>query len=413
VATTKNTPMTEATDRTFAATRRASDTRLIASVSAAHFVSHFYMLVLPPLFGFVRADYAVSYTELGLALTVLNVVSAVLQTPAGFLVDRIDARLVLIAGLLFGAVGYALAAFVDSFWVLILGFALIGVGNTVYHPADYALLSHRVSPERMSQAYSIHTFSGMLGGAATPISVLLLHSMFGWRGAFFGAAILGFVAAAILFMQRDIPSEQPSAKAHTAADTEASWRLLLSHPILMSLLFFMLLSIANGGLQNYSVVALGALYGTAPITANTALTGNLLLSAIGVLAGGWIASRTTRHGMVAALGLAASALAIILLGFADPGAVLLIAIMSLAGLCSGMVMPSRDMLVRAVTPPGAFGKVFGFVTNGFNIAGVASPLIFGALMDHGAPRAVFLLVGVCSLLALAAVALTPRRKIKT
>ena len=132
-----------------------------------------------------------------------------------------------------------------------------------------------------------------------------------------------------------------------------------------------------------------------------------------MLAGGWITGRTTRHGMVAALGLAASALAIILLGFADPSAFLLIAIMSLAGLCSGIVMPSRDMLVRAVTPPGAFGKVFGFVTNGFNIAGIASPLIFGALMDHGAPRAVFLLVGVCSLLALAAVALTPRRQIKT
>src|SRR6266852_5185438 len=110
--------MTEATDRTFAATR-AGDVRLITTVSAAHFVSHFYMLVLPPLFAFVRADYNVSYTELGLALTVLNVVSAVLQTPAGFLVDRIDARVTLIAGLLFGAVGFAIAAYVDSYWVLI------------------------------------------------------------------------------------------------------------------------------------------------------------------------------------------------------------------------------------------------------------------------------------------------------
>src|ERR1700687_3550532 len=100
--------MTQATDLAFSS-RRTSDLRLIASISAAHFVSHFYMLVLPPLFVFVRADYGVSYTELGLALTVLNVVSAVLQTPAGFLVDRIQARLVLIAGLLIGALGYALA----------------------------------------------------------------------------------------------------------------------------------------------------------------------------------------------------------------------------------------------------------------------------------------------------------------
>jgi FSR family fosmidomycin resistance protein-like MFS transporter len=401
--------MTQTTDLAFSS-RRTSDLRLIASISAAHFVSHFYMLVLPPLFVFVRADYGVGYTELGLALTVLNVVSAVLQTPAGFLVDRIQARLVLIAGLLIGALGYALAAFVDSFWVLIASFALIGVGNTVYHPADYAILSHRVTPERLSQAYSVHTFSGILGSAATPISVLLLHSLFGWRGAFFGAAILGFAAAALLVMQRDAPSEPTSEKPNIAAATETSWQLLLSTPILLNLLFFMLIAIAFGGLQNYSVVALGALYGTAPITANTALTGNLLLSAFGVLLGGWIAGRTTRHGIVAALGLTASAFAVLLLGFVDTGALLLIMTMSLAGLFSGLIMPSRDMLVRAATPAGAFGKVFGFVTNGFNIAGIMAPLIFGALMDHGAPRMVFILIGICSLLAVATVVSTPKRR---
>jgi MFS family permease len=400
--------MTQTADRILA-NPRAGDVQMIAGVSAAHFVSHFYMLVLPPLFVFVRADYGVSYTELGLALTVSNVVSAVLQTPAGFMVDRIDARLVLVAGLLIQALGYAIAASFDSYWVLVAMFGLIGLGNTVYHPADYALLSHRISAERVSQAYSVHTFSGMLGSAAAPVSVLLMHSLFGWRGAFFGAAILGVVVAAILFLRRDVAPEPKASKAQAAAETETTWRLLLSRPILISLLFFMLLSVANGGLQNYSVVALGALHGTTPIAANAALSANLVLSAIGVLLGGWIAGRTTRHGVVAALGLAASALAIILLGFVDPNAFLLLVLMSLAGLCSGTVMPSRDMLVRAVTPPGAFGKVFGFVTNGFNIAGVVSPLIFGALMDHGEPRAVFLLIGACSLAAVITVVSAPRR----
>ena len=96
--------MTASTELSFA-TRRADDVRLVAGVSAAHFVSHFYMLVLPPLFAFVRADYAVSYTEIGLALTMFNAVSAVAQTPAGFLIDRINARLALVAGLLLGAAG--------------------------------------------------------------------------------------------------------------------------------------------------------------------------------------------------------------------------------------------------------------------------------------------------------------------
>ncbi|HXF87029.1 MAG TPA: MFS transporter [Xanthobacteraceae bacterium] len=392
--------MTQATGQIFA-TARAGDARVIAGVSAAHFVSHFYMLVLPPLFAFVREDYGVSYVELGLALTVFNVVSAVLQTPAGFLIDRIDARHALVAGLLLGAAGYAVAAAVDSFWVLVAMFALIGVGNTVYHPADYAIMSHRVSAERMGQAYSIHTFAGILGSAAAPMSVLLMHSYFGWRGAFFGAAALGTVVAVLLLMQRDAASvATPSAKPNSTAETDSSWRLLLSRPILVSLVFFMLISAANGGLQNFSVVALGALYGTAPLAANTALTGNLLLSATGVLIGGWIASRTLRHRHIAAYGLVTSAVAVFLIGLIDPNAVLLVALMSLAGFASGVIMPARDLLVRAVTPPGAFGKVFGFVTNGFNISGIISPLIFGALMDHGTPRAVFVLIGVCSLAAI-------------
>ncbi len=400
---------TQATDIAFA-TRRAGDTRLIASVSAAHFVSHFYMLVLPPLFVFVRADYGVNYTELGLALTVLNVVSAVLQTPAGFLVDRGDAKLTLIAGILCGAAGFAIAAMVDSYWVLIAMFALIGVGNTVYHPADYAILSHRVAPERVSQAYSVHTFSGMLGSAAAPLSVLFMHSLFGWRGAFLGAALLGIVVAAILYLQRDVTPEHASSRTKSSADSGADWKLLLSPPILVSFLFFMLISVANFGLLFYSVVALNTLHGTAAVTANSALSANLLFSACGVLLGGLIASRTTRHGLVAALGLAASAAAVIVLGFSDPGAVLLIVLMSFGGLASGLVMPSRDMIVRAVTPPGACGKVFGFVTNGFNIAGMLAPLIFGALMDHGAPRTVFFLIGACSLAAVATVMSTTRRR---
>src|SRR4029079_18328002 len=122
--------MTASSEVAFA-TRRADDVRLVAGVSAAHFVSHFYMLVLPPLFAFVRADYAVSYTEIGLALTIFTAVSAVAQTPAGVLIDRINARLALVAGLLRGAIGFAIAAIVDSYWVLIAAFGLIGLGNTV------------------------------------------------------------------------------------------------------------------------------------------------------------------------------------------------------------------------------------------------------------------------------------------
>jgi MFS family permease len=401
--------MTASTEVSFA-TRRADDVRLMAGVSAAHFVSHFYMLVLPPLFDFVRADYAVSYTEIGLALTMFNAVSAVAQTPAGFLIDRINARIALIAGLLMGAAGFAIAAWVDSYWVLIAAFGLIGLGNTVYHPADYALLSRHVAPERMSQAYSIHTFAGMLGTAAAPSSALLLYAFYGWRGAFYGAALLGAISALLLLFTPGGDTHHQAAKPTSTVAAPSNWRLLLTAPIMMNFLFFTIYAFGSFGLSNFSVVALGQLYGTSPAVANTALSGYLLLSALGVLVGGLLAGRITHHRTIAAIGLSATVIAAFLIGSVDLGTLLLIAVMSFAGLCGGMVMPSRDLIVREVTPPGAFGAVFAFVTTGYHIAGILAPLLFAVLLDHGSPRAIFLATGVFTLLAIAAVASVPHRR---
>src|SRR4051812_4569190 len=98
---------------------RTSETRVIALVCAAHFVSHFHILLLPPFFVFIRADYGVSYTELGVALTAFSVATSLFQTPAGFLVDRIGARNVLAAGLVLGAIAVAIAGLVPSYWVLV------------------------------------------------------------------------------------------------------------------------------------------------------------------------------------------------------------------------------------------------------------------------------------------------------
>ena len=112
---------------------------------------------------------------------------------------------------------------------------------------------------------------------------------------------------------------------------------------------------------------------------------------------------------MATAGLAGIALFIALVAQIDLGSLALVAAMSAAGFCSGVIMPSRDMIVREVTPPGSFGKVFGFVTTGFNIGGIISPLIFGAIMDHGSPKLVFLLVAAFSLIAIVTVATLPRR----
>jgi MFS transporter, FSR family, fosmidomycin resistance protein len=389
---------------------RAPHVRIVGAVSAAHFVSHYYILLLAPLLPFVRADYGVSYTEIGLALAAFNVVSTALQTPVGFLVDWLGARVLLILGLMIGAGAFVIAGLVDSYWVLVAMFALAGVGNTVYHPADYALLSNHVAADRIGQAFSIHTFAGMLGSSVAPASLLMMQSLWGWRGAFIGAGILGFATAALLIAIRDNPAPPAHlASAKPGADNSAGWRLLLSPPILLNLFFFMLLAMMSGGMYNYSVVALGALNATPVTTANIALSTYLLLSAGGVLIGGLLVGRTTRHGLVATVGLAAIALLTVLIAYGDLGAWLLILIMTVCGFFYGVIMPSRDMIVREITPPGSFGKVFGFVTTGFNIGGIISPLIFGAIMDHGSPRLVFLLVAAFSLIAIVTVATLPRR----
>ena len=389
---------------------RAPYLRLVGAICAAHFVSHYYILLLAPLLPFVRAEYGVSYTEIGLALALFNIVSTVLTTPVGFLVDRLGARVLLILGLIIGSGAFVTVGLVNSFWAMVALYALAGVGNTVYHPADYALLSQHVPPDRIGQAFSVHTFAGMLGSAVAPASLLLMQNLWGWRGAFIGAGLLGFAVAAVLLAVRDNAATAPATPPRAEADKgTAGWRLLLSAPILLNLVFFMLLAIISGGTYNYSVVALGALYGTPVSVGNFALSGYLLLSAIGVLIGGLLVGRTQRHALVATVGLAALGSIMATVGTVDLGAWLLIVAMSLGGFFSGTIMPSRDMIVRAITPPGSFGKVFGFVTTGFNLGGIVSPLIFGAIMDHGSPRLVFLGVAAFSLIALLTVATRPRR----
>jgi len=389
---------------------RAPYVRVVGAVSAAHFVSHYYFIALAPLIPFVRDEYRVSYTEIGLVFAVFNIVTAVFQIPAGFLVDRLGARLPLILGLIIGATTFVVAGIVDSFWVMIAMFAVAGIGNTVYHPADYAWLSQQVPSDRIGQAFSVHTFAGMMGSAVAPASLLLMQSLWGWRGAFIGAGVLGLAVAILVLLVREGPPAVTGTGAHRSSDKpDVGWTLLFSTPILLNVGFFILLAMMSSGLYNYSAVALGALHGTPITTANAALTGNLLFTAAGVLIGGLVVVRTKRHGMVAIVGLTATALPIALIGVGDLGAVGLIAAMSLAGLFSGLIMPSRDMIVRDVTPPGSFGKVFGFVSNGFNIGGIVSPPIFGAVMDHGSPRMVFLLVAAFSLLAIVTVATRPKR----
>ncbi|HEV2623706.1 MAG TPA: MFS transporter [Xanthobacteraceae bacterium] len=394
------------TQLTSVRTISSAESRLITGVCAAHMMSHYYMLVLAPLLAFVRADFNVSYTELALALTVFNVVSGVLQTPVGFLVDRVGARIVLIAGLALSSAAFAIAGLFDSYWVFIAMYGVAGLGNTAYHPSDYSLLSHHAPPERLSQVFAFHTFAGMLGSAIAPVTLLTMQNYFGWRGAYLGAALFGFIVLAALIAQPEPiavlrPASRNGKSASHAAGT--GWRLLLTPAILLNLAFFTLTAIMGSGLNTYLVVALGVLHATPPAIANIALTSLLTMNAIGVLGGGVLASRMRQHVLIAASGLTIGGCMTALIGLVALPSAALIVVTGVSGFAVGATYPSRDMLVRAVTPPGAYGRVFGFVSTGFNIGASIAPIVYGMLMDHGQPRGIFLLSAAVSLICVSTV----------
>jgi MFS family permease len=382
-----------------AGTTRQSENRLIRLVCAAHFVSHYHILLLAPLFPVIVADLNVSYTELGVALMLFNIVGAALQTPAGFLVDRVGARTLLIAALVVSSIAYLIVGLVPTYGMLLAMFTVGGIANAVYHPADYAILSTRVARERISRAFSLHNFAGIAGSASAPPMLLLFERYFGWRIAFVSAAVLGLIVAAAVTSLRELPTPRRTAQtgpqAEPSTNPDSGWRVLLSLPILQNFIVFMLLTVINGGMTVYLVAALGALHGTSVVTANLVLTIALAVNGVSILLGGWIAGRTNQHALIAMASLLGTGAMMTLIAVYDLPAPLLIAAMSFAGFCIGVMMPSRDMIVRSVTPPGQFGKVFGFVTTGFNVAGIFSPMIFGAFLDYGHPAGVFLLSAAC------------------
>ncbi|AIR69933.1 MFS transporter [Dickeya fangzhongdai] len=359
---------------------------LLAQVSAAHWVSHFHMMVLPALMPLISAQRGISYVEIGVALGVFNVVSAIVQTPIGFAVDRIGPRRTLIAGLTLGSLCFlSLGLFTSYSWML-AAMALAGLANAVYHPADYALLSRGIAENRMGRAFSVHTFSGFLGTAVAPAVLLAVASVTSIEFAFVLSGIFGLLTVPMLLGEREA---RPSAAAAQNKHSQAPKVAVFTLPILSLLVLFMLLNLSTNSIQNFSVTALVNGYGMPLTEANLALTAFLFTSAFGVLAGGSLADKTRHHGMVATGSLVITAVLVAIVAMYALPSLATILILAVAGFLSGIIAPSRDMLVRNASPAGAEGRVFGVVTTGFNIGGAGGPVVFGWLLDQGHPSAIF------------------------
>jgi MFS family permease len=360
--------------------------RTLAAISTAHWVSHFHIFVLPMLFPFLKQQLGAGYIELGFALTVFAVTSGLTQAPIGYLADHIGARKILLMGLSLGGLGLILLGLHLSYPSLIVTAALLGLANSVYHPANYAILSAHMNEARMGRAFSIHTFAGFLGGAVAPAIVAALVATIGGRGALIVAGAVGpFVA--LLLLAVGIPDASAADRKMTGAD--APRQSVITPALIVLTIFFTLLSLSNAGIGNFGVVALMSGYDATFAAANFALTAFLGASAIGVLAGGFLADHTRRHGQVAAACYAVNAVIVLVIAMINLQQLLLTAAMGLAGFLGGVIAPSRDMMVRNAAPPGAAGRAFGIVSTGFNIGGIISPLLFGWIMDLNSPHWVF------------------------
>jgi MFS transporter, FSR family, fosmidomycin resistance protein len=378
------------------------DAKVIGVVGFAHLTSHFFQLALPPLFPLLRAEFGTSYAVLGTLVGVYYAASGISQFASGFAVDRVGAGPVLLAGLALATGGVIVASVVPGVGWLFPIVALMGIGNGVFHPADFAILNANVTPRRLGHAYSSHGIGGNLGYALAPVVSFALGTAFGWRVALAGMGTLGLVALAVMVSQRTLLVSHRAADSHLHT-VKGSAGLFLQLPILLCFFYFVFVTIAGLGLQTFIPTVLGSVYGVSLALATSTLTAYLLGGAAGILAGGFLAARTTRHDRIAASGMLLGA---IMLGWIATGAVpsaMLLPLFVLIGFALGSTGPSRDLIVRAATPKGAAGRVYGFVYSGLDLGGIIGPVAFGILLDHGHSREMLVAVAACYLVAIGTV----------
>ena len=374
------------------------DFRVNALIGTGHFLSHFYVLCLPAMYLFWQDSFHVSFAELGMAAMLMSGITALLQTPVGFLVDRHGARRFLVGGTLVMTLAMAAMAFATSYWQILVLSAISGIGNSVIHPADYAILSGSIAKERMGRAFAVHTFNGNLGFALAPVVMIPLAGWIGWRGALLVVGGIGIPLVAAILLQSRILTDQAARRHDPAAASGGA--VLLTKPMLLFFGFFMLSSMAGAGVQSWLITVLHSVNGLPKEEASSALTMYMAGATAGVLVGGYVADKITWHlAFASGLTIASAALILLVAGFAMPG-VVIIAAMFVSGLTLGASRTPRDMMVRDAAPPGQIGKVFGFVSSGLPLGGALTPAPLGYLIDTGHPEMVLVVVAVLLLASL-------------
>jgi MFS transporter, FSR family, fosmidomycin resistance protein len=387
-------------------TNLKQDALVITLVGVAHGISHFFHMILAPLFPWLKEAFALSYAELGLLMTVFFIVSGIGQALAGFVVDKLGARAVLFFGISCLAVAALVLSYAHNYTMLLAGSMLAGLGNSVFHPSDFTILNKRVSTSRLGYAFSVHGISGNLGWAAAPVFLVTLAGLFDWRTALFAAAFLPLIVLAILLVYRDVlqPQEAPhpvvTGQAKPIQVAGGTLDFMRLPAVWMCFGFFFMIAMALGGIQSFSSAGLRDLYGMSLAWATSAYTAYMLASAAGMLWGGYLASKTTHHDRTITIAFSVAGVLSLLLATGWVSAFLAMMLMGAIGFGSGVAGPSRDLLIRAAAPKNATGRVYGVVYSGLDTGLAFAPLLFGAVMDAHHPAWVFVCVGVFQVLAI-------------
>lgn len=375
---------------------RWREAKIVGLLGAGYFCNGFYLLVLPPLFPLLKEEFGTSYAALGGVMTAFSLATSLAQTPLGFLVDRIGARFVLIAGLAVVAAGTGLLGFAPSIAALYALAVVAGVGNGVFQPTDYAILSASIAAPRLGRAYAIHGFAGYLGFVAAPAVMILLTEWWNWRAAAALAGAGGLAVAAAMVGGRDLLRRDGTAGAegrapapHPAGAARSGLSLLFSPPMLLFLVFYVFITSASGAYRTFAVASLMILHEVPLAVANGFLSGYFAASAIGVLVGGVAADRSRRHEAFVAACLSLGAILFASMAAASLPLWALAAAAGGAGVTHGIIRPGRDLLIRGATPVGSIGKVFAFTSTGGNLGGAVTPVLVGWLIDLGEPRWAF------------------------
>jgi FSR family fosmidomycin resistance protein-like MFS transporter len=389
-----------------ATTAPASDLKVISLISSGHCLSHVYQLALPNLFFLITVKEGFSIAELAILTSVFFAVSAVGQVIAGFMVDKHGARPILFLGFFLMAISISAFAFVHSYTAMLALSFLAGLGNSVFHPADYSILNGSITEKNVGKAYGVHGFGGLIGYAIAPYSMYLMGTNFGWRQTMLILGLIGLVVAALMWTQRNDLRDSGLDKGVSAGSVRQGIGVLFKPATIFSFLFFCFMAMGSVGLMTLGPDALTAFLDLSRETASSTISLQLTGSLCGILIGGMVADRIVRHDMATA---GIVTIGVLLLwtvpAFKPDNLALLISIFVVYGFAYGMAQPSRDMVVRSVAPSGAAGKVFGFTYSGMDVGSSIAVGVFGYLLGGGQSQLVFILIGGFMMVGVASVLL--------